>query len=259
MLETWFCAGLDAGSTLPPACLCPVQQMLQHKPSRGASCSHCHWTDLRGCSRGWRLIVLPVVAQLALPLEVLLTLHLVDAHLQRSRCKPQRWVTWMQALLQARGVCMAQRRGPQSWAHGSVVIALGPHHTEESSMPTLGSPANSWSSHQAPAAALHVAGTEAPAARVRLGPAMAAHLDSDVACMHINHDQSSTGGTLQAGQLPAHQADDFVQLSSALLAVLGQALGAPRIDGPNHFPGPEHLQGKPRGCLAMHSGPALDF
>lgn len=39
--------------------------------------------------------------------------------------------------------------------------------------------------------------------------------------MDINDHKGAAGGPLQAGQLSTHKADNLVQLSSALLTILG--------------------------------------
>ncbi len=60
--------------------------------------------------------------------------------------------------------------------------------------------------------------------------------------MDINDHQGTTGGSLQAGQLTAHQAHNLVQLCRAFLPILGQALVTLFGDGLTHLFGPVHLQ-----------------
>lgn len=67
------------------------------------------------------------------------------------------------------------------------------------------------------------------------------HLYSDISGVNINDDQGAACGPFQAGQLPAHEADDLVQLCSTLFAILAQALEALCCDGFTHLLGPIHL------------------
>ena len=67
------------------------------------------------------------------------------------------------------------------------------------------------------------------------------HLHCDVSGMDINGDESSTGGSLQAGQLPTHQAHNLVQLCRAFVTVLGQAFEALLRYGLTNLLGPVHL------------------